>query len=108
MAATVAAEILNVSPAKAFSINCAELQHYLGDGDIVQVTCNGDAISLPGLGSAAMVYCGKPSRFDLLQNLVFKLEVHKIKGTYGIIDYESIEDLAENYTLFFTKLTYSF
>ena len=67
MAATVAAETSNVSRAKAFSINCAELLQYLGDGDIVRVTSNGNAISLPGLGSVAMVDCGQTSRFDLLQ-----------------------------------------
>jgi len=72
MAATVAAEASNVSRAKAFSINCAELLQFLGDGDIVQVTSNGNAISLPGLGSAAMVNCGQTSRFDLLQNRLDK------------------------------------
>ncbi len=72
MAATVAAETSNASRAKAFSINCAELLQFLGDGDIVQVTSNGIAISLPGLGSAAMVDCGQTSGFDLLQNRLDK------------------------------------
>jgi tetratricopeptide (TPR) repeat protein len=67
IAATVAADILNVSTAKAFSINCAELLQFLGDGDILQVASNGKAVSLPGLGGAAMVACGQASQYDCLQ-----------------------------------------
>jgi len=68
MAATAAANTPTSSPGKAFSINCADLQQYLGDGDIVQVVSNGNTICLPGLGSTAMVDCGETSQFDLLQN----------------------------------------
>ena len=68
MAATVAMEASNVSPAKAFSINCAELLQFLGDGDVIQVTSNGNAIALPGLGTVAMVACGQTSQYECLQN----------------------------------------
>lgn len=67
MAVTVAAHTPTSSPGKAFSINCTDLQQYLGDGDIVQVVSNGNTIGLPGLGSAALVDCGETSQFDLLQ-----------------------------------------
>jgi len=68
MAATGAGNTPASSPGKEFSINCADLLKYLGDGDAVQVTSNGNAISLPGLGSAAIVDCGEMSQFDQLLN----------------------------------------
>jgi tetratricopeptide (TPR) repeat protein len=68
MAATAAATTPTSFPRKAFSINCADLQQYLGDGDIVQVVSNGNTIYLPGLGNTAIVDCGETSQFDLLQN----------------------------------------
>jgi tetratricopeptide (TPR) repeat protein len=68
MAATAAATTPTSSRGKTFSINCADLQQYLGDGDIVQVVSNGHTICLPGLGSTAKVDCGESSQFDLLQN----------------------------------------
>jgi tetratricopeptide (TPR) repeat protein len=68
VAVTTAATTLTSSPGKAFSINCADLQQFLGDGDIVQVVSNGNTICLPGLGNTAMVDCGETSQFDLLQN----------------------------------------
>ena len=68
MAATRATHTSTSSPEKEFSINCADLQQYLGDGDIVQVVSNGISVCLPGLGSTAMVDCGEPSQFDLLQD----------------------------------------
>jgi hypothetical protein len=67
MAATVAADVSSVSPAKVFSINCSELLQFLGDGDIIQITSNGKAVSMPGLGAAARVACGQASQYVYMQ-----------------------------------------
>jgi hypothetical protein len=54
----------------AFSINCADLLQFLGDGDIIRVTSEGRLLMLPKLGPAAMVYCGTPSRFSALERAI--------------------------------------
>lgn len=54
--------------ARVFAINCAALLEYLGDGDVIELLCDGSAVSLPGLGPAAMVYGGLPSRFQTLMD----------------------------------------
>jgi hypothetical protein len=45
-------------------------------------------------------------RFDPLPNVVFKLEGHKINGTYEII--ESFENAKKNWYMFATKATFTF
>lgn len=52
---------------KVFSINCADLTLYIGDGDIIQVVTDQGQMRLPGLGTAAMMYGGLPSRLGMLR-----------------------------------------
>ena len=68
IASTLAASNTGPSQRLTFSINCADLLQYIGDGDVVRVSSNGNRIALPELGDAATVECGEKSRFDGLKD----------------------------------------
>jgi tetratricopeptide (TPR) repeat protein len=70
IASTAIAPSLQEPGTMRFSINCAELLEYLGDGDIVSLACNGRPITFPALGARAMVRCGQSSRIDALLSLL--------------------------------------
>jgi hypothetical protein len=57
-----------LSRSKVFSMNCADLLQFLGDGDVVKIISDAGSIELPGLGNAAMIYAGLPSRYFALQD----------------------------------------
>ena len=68
IATTVAATVEDGSLTRSFSVNCAELLRYVGDGDVVRIECNGDPIAL-GDGSkysSISLNCGHSSEVDLL------------------------------------------
>jgi hypothetical protein len=70
IASTLAADTSGSPHGKVFSINCADLLEYLGDGDVIQIVAEGKPVMLPGIGAAAMVYGGLPSRFAVVKEKV--------------------------------------
>lgn len=51
-----------------FALACGQLREFLGDGDIIEVVrSDGRALALPGLGTAAQVDTGYPSRMAALR-----------------------------------------
>ena len=66
VAKTVAASVPGVESQKRFSINCAELLQFVGDGDVVEVISESERLTLPGIGHSALLSCGYPSQFDEL------------------------------------------
>jgi tetratricopeptide (TPR) repeat protein len=69
LVSTIAAET-DAAKEKVFSINCAELLEYLGDGDVVRVVAGDGVLTLPDLGTAARVQVGLPSRLDVLEDML--------------------------------------
>ena len=67
MAKTVAAGDANGPDKLAFSINCTDLQQYLGNGDTVRLVTDGYSIPLAGLGNAGKFVCEEESLFTLLR-----------------------------------------
>jgi hypothetical protein len=50
-----------------FSLSCEQLVEFLGEGDVLQVVADGRPLPLPGLGLAAEVRTGYPSRLPTLR-----------------------------------------
>jgi hypothetical protein len=50
-----------------FSLSCEQLLEFLGDGDVLEVVADGRPLPLPGLGAAAVVHVGHPSRLPALR-----------------------------------------
>jgi glycosyltransferase involved in cell wall biosynthesis len=50
-----------------FSLNCRELRHFIGDGDVISVECDRRALIIAGGGTARTIKTGYKSRFSDLQ-----------------------------------------
>lgn len=66
VARTVAAPVQDVESQRKFSINCADLLQYVGDGDVVEVINETERLALPGIGRSALLNCGYTSQIDEL------------------------------------------
>lgn len=54
----------------AFALNCRDLHHFIGDGDVISVECDGRPLTIEGGGTARTIKTGYESRFvDLQQRL---------------------------------------
>lgn len=54
----------------AFALSCHDLRLYLGDGDVVSVTCEGQTLTMDGYGAGCEIATGHPSRFAELHQAV--------------------------------------
>jgi tetratricopeptide (TPR) repeat protein len=63
---TVAAGIPTNSTAKHFSINCADMLQFIGDGDNVEIVCESNTVPMKNLGASAILDCDHESRVDAL------------------------------------------
>jgi hypothetical protein len=68
VARTHASPVPDADATHAFSLDCRDLLHYLGDGDVVSVTCDGAPLPIPEVGPRAVVVPGYASRTRLLRS----------------------------------------
>ena len=66
IASTIAAPAIGKPSGKSFSINCADMLEYVGDGDVVDVRSGPEKLVLPGFGQSAVLACHHESRMDEL------------------------------------------
>jgi glycosyltransferase involved in cell wall biosynthesis len=67
VAATEAARPANGESERLFSLSCHDLLRYLGDGDVIGVEVDGQALPIDGKGTKCSVRTGYPSRFRELK-----------------------------------------
>jgi tetratricopeptide (TPR) repeat protein len=63
---TFAASTPIESDGKLFSINCADMLQFIGNGDCIRIVCNGYTVPMPKLGAAAILNCDHESRIETL------------------------------------------
>ena len=66
VASTNGAPAVEKPSGKSFSINCADLLQFVGDGDVVEVVSESENLVLPGYGQSAVLACDHASRMNEL------------------------------------------
>jgi hypothetical protein len=68
VARTHAVPVQEADATHAFTLDCRDLLHYIGDGDVVSATFQGAPLTIPEAGPRAVVVTGYPSRARLLRS----------------------------------------
>lgn len=66
----------------SFALSCHDMRHYLGDGDVISVSCEGKPLTIEGYGTRCAVVTGYPSRYP---ELVKALDDGKVFTKFGVL-----------------------
>lgn len=66
----------------SFALSCHDMRHYLGDGDVISVSCEGKPLTIEGYGTRCEVVTGYPSRYT---ELAKALDNGKVFTKFGVL-----------------------